>query len=247
VSTPNLAIPHILQSQAQKEVTANQAFDRLDEALNDFTSVDVSAGNTAVPAEDFRRNVLLVLTGAPSGALDLTVPATKRLFIVENASGQDVTVTTGAGTQVVLTSGQRRLLYGDGTNVVAVAPDFASTGGGGGGALYDLGFYYSGGPPGASELLFKWVAPRDLDLPVDFSGSVGEIGTNPTAQFDMDVAVEGASIGTMGIATNGTFTFTTTGGTAKSMAAGEVLTITAPASADATAADIAVTLAATLA
>ena len=93
----------------------------------------MSAGNTIVSAEDFRRNVLLVLTGTPTAPLDLTIPANKRLFTVENASGQDVTVTTGAGTQVVLTGGQRRLLYGDGTNVVAVAPDFASTGGSGGG------------------------------------------------------------------------------------------------------------------
>jgi hypothetical protein len=91
-------------------------------------TVDVSAGNTTVSAEDFHRNVLLVLTGTPSGALDLTVPAGKRLFIVQNNCGQDVAVTTGAGAQV-LTSGQRRLLYGDGTNIVAVVPDFASTGG----------------------------------------------------------------------------------------------------------------------
>jgi hypothetical protein len=113
VSTPNLSIPHILQSQAQKEVTANAACDRLDEALNDRATIDVSAGNTTLSAEDFRRNVLLVLTGAPAAALDLMVPTSKRLFIVENDSGQDVTVTTGAGTQVVLTGGQRRLLYGD--------------------------------------------------------------------------------------------------------------------------------------
>jgi hypothetical protein len=133
LSTPNLAIPHILQSQAQKEVTANEAFDRLDEALNDSTTIDASAGNTAVAVEDFYRNVLLVLTGTPAGALDLTVPASKRLFIVQNDCGQDVAVTTGAGAQVVLTSGERRLLYGDGTNVVAIAPDFASTAGAGGG------------------------------------------------------------------------------------------------------------------
>ncbi len=132
-TTPNLAIPHILQSQAQKEVTANAAFDRLDEAINDQATVDVSAGNTTVSADDFHRNVLLVLTGSPSGTLDLTIPQSKRLFVVQNDCGQDVAVRTGAGTQVVLTNGQRRLLYGDGTNVVAVAPDFASVGGGGGG------------------------------------------------------------------------------------------------------------------
>jgi hypothetical protein len=42
-------------------------------------------------------------------------------------------------------------------------------------------------------------------------------------------------------------TFTTTGGTAKSMLAGDRLEVVAPASPDATAADIALTLAAALA
>ena len=138
MSTPNLAIPHILQSQAQKEVTANQALDALDEALNDRVTIDVSAGDTTVAAEDFHRNVLLVLTGTPAAALDLIVPASKRLFVVQNGCGRDVAVTTGAGAVVVLTDGQRRLLYGDGTDVVAIAPDFASVGadsGGGGGGL----------------------------------------------------------------------------------------------------------------
>jgi hypothetical protein len=131
-ATPNLAIEHLLQSQAQKEVTANEAFDALDQAMSDFTTIDVSAGNTTVSAEDFTRSVLLVLTGTPAASLDLTVPASKRLFIVQNDCGRDVAVTAGAGA-LILTAGQRRLLYCDGTNVIAVAPDFASTGGGGGG------------------------------------------------------------------------------------------------------------------
>ena len=44
-TTPNLAIPHILQSQAQKAVTANEAFDQLDEAINDQATLDASGGN----------------------------------------------------------------------------------------------------------------------------------------------------------------------------------------------------------
>jgi hypothetical protein len=63
------------------------------------------------------------------------VPATRRLFIVKNDCGQEVSVTTGAGTPLTLTTGQRRLLYCDGVDVVAVAPDFASSGGGGGGGF----------------------------------------------------------------------------------------------------------------
>ena len=45
-ATPNLAIEHILQIQAQKEVTANEAFDALDQAIAGLIEVDVSAGGT---------------------------------------------------------------------------------------------------------------------------------------------------------------------------------------------------------
>ena len=52
-ATPNLAIEHILQSQAQKEVTANEAFDALDQAMSDFTTIDVSAVVQVTPGDYF--------------------------------------------------------------------------------------------------------------------------------------------------------------------------------------------------
>jgi hypothetical protein len=45
-TTPNLAIEHVLQSQAQKEVTANEAFDALDQAIAGLLEIDVSVGGT---------------------------------------------------------------------------------------------------------------------------------------------------------------------------------------------------------
>jgi hypothetical protein len=80
---------------------------------------------------------------------------------------------------------------------------------------YDIGFFYGGGPPGSSELIFKHVAARDFQLPGNFFASEGHVGTNPTATFDMDVQLEGVSIGTISVSTGGVFTFTTTSGTAK--------------------------------
>ena len=109
---------------------------------------------------------------------------------------------------------------------------------------YDIGFFYGGGPPGSSELIFKHVAARDFQLPGNSFGSEGHVGT--TATLDMDVRLEGVSIGTISVSTGGVFTFTTTSGTAKDVAAGERLEIIGPSSADATVADIGVTLAAVL-
>ena len=162
-----------------------------------------------------------------------------------NDTGFDVTVgITGQPlTAPTIADGEAALLTSDGTNV-----RLAGGGGGLAGAstFYDIGFLYSGGPPGASELLFKWIATRDLTLPADFSGAVGHIGTNPTSTFDMDVTLDGSSIGTISLSTGAVFAFTTTSGTAKAVAAGQRLEVVAPASADATAADIALTLTATI-
>lgn len=116
---------------------------------------------------------------------------------------------------------------------------------GGGGGLtteIDIGIFFPGGPPSANQLLGKFVAPVALQFPANFSGSVGHIGTNPTASFAMDVSAAGVSIGTITVSTGGVFTFTTQGGGVKNVSAGEQIEIEGPGSADATAADIAFTL-----
>ena len=163
-----------------------------------------------------------------------------------NDTGFDVTVeiTGQALTPPTIADGEAALLTSDGVNV-----RLAGGGGGLGGSstFYDIGFLYAGGPPGASELLFKWIATRDLTLPADFSGTAGHIGTNPASTFDMDVTLDGSSIGTISVSTGGVFTFTTTGGTAKAVTAGQRLEVVAPGSADATAADIALTFTAAIA
>ena len=74
---------------------------------------------------------------------------------------------------------------------------------------------------------------------------MGHIGTNPTSTFDMDVTLDGSSIGTISVSTGGVLAFTTTSGTEKSVAAGQRFEVVAPGSADATAADIALTFTAT--
>jgi hypothetical protein len=72
----------------------------------------------------------------------------------------------------------------------------------------------------------------------DLAGAAGHVDINPTAQV---------AIGTITIAANSTFTFTTAGNTAKPVAAGSVIRFVASASTDATVASIAVTLTASLA
>lgn len=247
----NLELAQVAAAQNQKEVTINDQAGQLDAALTEQLVADVAAGNVALTAEQYRRAVHIKATGAATAGRTVTLQAIKKLSVISNFSTTDsVDFILGSATVTLdpaedAANPTMALVYTDGTanGLFAVS---SGIGGGGGGALYDLGFYYAGGPPGAFELMFKWVSTRNLELAADMAGSFGDIGTNPTAQFNMGVTQDGASIGTISVATDGTFTFTTAGGTAKQIAAGERLEVVAPASADTTAADIALTLAATI-
>jgi hypothetical protein len=100
--------------------------------------------------------------------------------------------------------------------------------------------------PTASEVLCLYIAADAFTLPANLSGSQVSVGTNATATFALDLQKNGATIGTISIATSGTATLTTTSGTSKSIAAGDVLKVVAPGTADATIANVAITLKGTL-
>lgn len=108
---------------------------------------------------------------------------------------------------------------------------------------YDLSLSFAG-TPDAGQLMGKLIAVRDIDFAANFSGSSGHVGTNPGATFAIDVQDDGVTIGTISISTGGAFTFTTTSGTAKTVAAGSRVEFYAPANspAEATIEDIAATL-----
>ena len=102
---------------------------------------------------------------------------------------------------------------------------------GGGGAPYDIGVYFPGQPE-AGAVLLQLVASRPFTLPADLTDSQGYAGTAPTAQADLDVRKNSASIGTItfaAAASTATFTFASE----VAFAAGDRLTLLAPGSQDA--------------
>ncbi len=109
---------------------------------------------------------------------------------------------------------------------------------------YDLAMQFAGAP-GNAEVMLRLMAVRDITLPANLSGSLGDIGTGATATTVLTVKDDGVAIGTISISTASVFTFATTSGSAKTVASGSLLTIENQATADATAADITVTLKAT--
>lgn len=294
MATPNLNITHIVSSQAQKEVTANEAFDALDVALCDEVALDFTAGNVTVADADFRANIAL-RTANLSVARDLTVPAIKRLFIVNNADGTNVCSVKRGSTTVAVAASAVAVLYTDGTANGLF--QVAATGGGGGyqpldadltalagigsnGLLahtgagtaaartltsttltvtngdgasgnptvelpaqpFDIASFYPG-VPGNSQVLLRFVATRAVTLPSSLTGSQGSAGAASTGTATIDVKKNGSNVGTVVFTASATATFTA--GSPISLAAGDILTLVAPASADATLADIAITLAGT--
>lgn len=106
-------------------------------------------------------------------------------------------------------------------------------------AVYDVAMF-RGGTPGDGERIFAMEAATAFALNDDFAGSVGYIGTNPTASYVLTVKAAGATVGTVTVSTGGAFTFATSGG-AVSVAIGDLFEVVSQATADATAADVAVT------
>jgi len=86
------------------------------------------------------------------------------------------------------------------------------------------------------------VIPAEIVLPASMTGSIAEAGVAATAQTDFDVQKNGSSVATIRFAAAGTSASFINAG-ADTFAAGDNLKVVAPASPDATLANIVMTLA----
>jgi len=71
---------------------------------------------------------IVKFTGSLSSAATVTVPSTEWAWLMWNAAGAAVTVSTSAGAGVTLQNGDRAILYCDGTDVVSIAPTLFPSG-----------------------------------------------------------------------------------------------------------------------
>jgi hypothetical protein len=108
---------------------------------------------------------------------------------------------------------------------------------------YDVGAMFTG-VPGASVVLLRYKFPRDVTFAAGLSPSQGVAGTAATAQTDFDIKRNGVSVGTMRFAAAATAaTFIMASQTI--FTAGQVLTVVAPGTPDATLSDVGFVLAGT--
>lgn len=120
-TTPNLLIDHIVQSQYQKEVTANTSANRLEQAITEEAAVAAGGGvgNTTLTDAEMR-NAIIRLTGVLTGDRNVYVPNRDKIYIIHNTmtGAYNLTVKTSAGTGIVVEQGFKAILYCDGTNVL---------------------------------------------------------------------------------------------------------------------------------
>lgn len=108
----------------------------------------------------------------------------------------------------------------------------------------DVAVNFSGVPSASQQ--FNFVTGRPFTLPINLASpaSQAHIGTNPTSTLTLTLKKNGSSIGTIAFSAAGAATISFT--SAVSFSAGDVLTVTCPASPDATGANIALALLGTL-
>ena len=110
---------------------------------------------------------------------------------------------------------------------------------------FDFGAFISGVPT-TSAIVTRSPVAREITFPANFSGSYGVARVAATASTAFDIQKNGSSIGTITFAISATTaTFVSSGGAQQTTVAGDYLSIIAPASADATLADIGFVLAGT--
>ena len=146
MATPFLAIGHIAESQNNKEVTANAAFDAFDSSINGQAEIAMTDVDATLTAEQMASGGILKFTGTLTADRYVNIPASERAFVARNSTTGGfsliVQVTGAAGASVSVPSATLAALYCDSADVFAVGGGgTGGTGGSGGtGALtaYDI-------------------------------------------------------------------------------------------------------------
>lgn len=236
-TTPDLGLPLVASQQNTPEITHNEAILLVQALLGGVISVGDNAP-PGTPADGDAHIVGTSPTGAWAGRPDciaVRLGGTWRFIPGEDDAGTPIAIGARHEGLRVYDRAAGALMAWNAASWVEVA------GGGGGGGSYDMRFGFSA-TPGADDVIDTVPIARGLSLPANLAGSVATVLTDPTASFVMSLKDDGVEIATITISTAGAFTFATTGGTAKTVSAGSILTLVAPTTPDATVAGMSLTI-----
>lgn len=113
MTTPILELEELANGQVDQYLVVNAALRALEAAANDILEVDLSAGNAALTAEQYRGFGVFRSTGN-TVARELTLQAIKRMIMVHNSGSFSLDVTLGT-TTIAVAAGVARMFYSDGT------------------------------------------------------------------------------------------------------------------------------------
>jgi hypothetical protein len=238
--TPNLLITLIEQSQAQKEVTANEAFNVLDAAIAGRLALTSTGGSTTL-TDAQARNAVIDVSGALTSPSTVIVPDRSHVFTVKNSTSgaQALTVKTASGAGVTVPAGATQTLYCDGTDVFLVGAAAAPVT-----APYDIGMFFPGKPV-AGATMFRVPLARMVVFSDDFAGSQAKCATAASVSAVFTVKRNDTAIGTITFAAGSLVGTFATSGIDEMFLATDLLTIIAPAAQDVTLANVGITFAGT--
>lgn len=242
-STPSLLLSHIAASQNQKEVTANSAFDGLDEALCSYLSVAMTdadytfatgAGSAGLS------NMVFIFTGTLTADRNIILPPNAKPYIMVNGTtgGHKLIVKVGTGLHTVtLSDANHHLMHCDGLNsVYSIGPAQASDMPARTDALTD----FLNGVPTSNEVMFQIPVAFAYTFAANFAGSWANVLVGPTATTVFQILRNGVEIGTITFSPTspvdlyGVFAMTASPAVPITLAVGDILEVVAPASPDAT-------------
>jgi hypothetical protein len=262
-STTNLDL--ISPGQAQKEVTANAAFNAASPAMlyanrasttaaltwgyygGWFNGILIANATLALTASTTNYLVADRTTGVVSTAATTTnwnnLSLYLRLYLVVASSGsissyQDFRQVYGVGVTGIpnggLTGQVLAKVSGTDADVTWWTPPAA---------VFDVHAFFPG-LPGSASVITRIPVARAVSFPAGLTGSYGVAATPATAQTDFDVRKNGLSVGAIRFAAAAT-TATFIAASPIMLAAGDTLSIRAPATPDSTLADVGFVLAGT--
>ena len=112
--------------------STNTNFDIIDRAINGVGDISLSGTTHTLTTSDGSTSDgqfhMLKLGGSPSGTNTITISPndTKRIYMVQNASGQTATFSQGSGANVNVSNGKGAIIYCDGAGTGAAVVDLTA-------------------------------------------------------------------------------------------------------------------------